>query len=185
MRHIGDAQRLIAFHRAVDDVDGIATKHGIDDGPWPPGPAFNLVLPHAIDELALIRGRHLREIPSEKFVAGLVNRGNRGAVELREGRTDIEDAGLKQGFVRRHRKLLIDEVRDPGLTRLRHQCLPQRLQGFPLMGIKQPKRDATRPRLSGRHDDLGTPYRKCQCPECRAFHKAASADVRHRHLLPE
>jgi len=43
MRHIGDAQRLVAFHRAIHDVDGIGAKHGINDCAWPPRPAFNLV----------------------------------------------------------------------------------------------------------------------------------------------
>src|SRR3984893_2584626 len=160
MRHIGDAQRLVAFHRAIHDVDGIGAKHGINDCAWPPRPAFNLVLPHAIDNLSLIRGRQLRKISSEKFVAALVNRDNGGAVELREGRTEVEDEGLKDRFLEGHRKLLINKVCDPGLTRLRHQCLAQRLKGFPLMGIKKAKRDATRPRLSARHDDLGATYRK-------------------------
>src|SRR4029077_7485103 len=79
MRHIGDAQRLVAFHRAVDDVDGIGTKDGIDRCAWPSGPAFDLVLPHAIDEIPLIRGRKLRKIPSEDFTAARVDRGNCGA----------------------------------------------------------------------------------------------------------
>src|SRR5882757_9716217 len=108
VRHIGDAQRLVAFHRAIDDVDGVGAKHGIHQCAWPTGPAFDLVLPHAIDKFPLIRGRQLREIPSEQFTAGFVYRGNRRAVELREGRTEVEDAGLQQRFVRRHRKLLID-----------------------------------------------------------------------------
>src|SRR5260221_9979779 len=180
MRHIGDAQRLVAFHRAIDDVDGMGAKHGISDCGRPPGPAFNPGLPHAIDKLALIRGRQLHKIPTEKFAAALVNRGNCGAVELREGWTEVEDAGLKQRFVRWHRKLLIYKMRDPALTRLRYQCLAQRLEGFPLMGIEKAKRDATRPRLSGRHDDFGATNRKCQCAECRALHEAASADVHHR-----
>src|SRR5258708_32580367 len=161
MRHIGDAQRFVALHRAIYDVDGIRAKHGIDDCAWPPpGPVFNLALPHAIDKLSLIRSRQLREISSEKFAAALVNRGNCGAVELREGRTEVEDAGLKERFLGRHRKLLINKVGDPGLTRLRHQCLAQRLKGFPLMEIKKAKRDAARPRFSGRHDDLGATYGK-------------------------
>src|SRR5229473_1425100 len=124
MRHIGDAQRLVAFHRAIDDVDGVGAKHGISDCAWPPRPAFNLVLPHAIDKLALIRGRQLRKISTEKFVAALVNRGNCGAVELRERRTEVEDAGLKQRFVRRHRKLLIYKVCDPALTRTVNASAP-------------------------------------------------------------
>src|SRR5450631_736477 len=114
MRHVGNAQRLIAFYRAIDDVDGIGAKHGISDGARTPGPAFDLVLPHAIDKLALIRSRRLRKIPSEKFAAALVHGRNCGAVEIRERRTEVEDAGRKQRFVRRHRKLLIDEVCDPG-----------------------------------------------------------------------
>src|ERR1700681_3752565 len=86
MRHIGDAERLVAFHRAVDDVDGVGAKHGINRGAWPPGPAFNLVLPHQIDERSLIGGRQLRKIPSEKLAAALVNGGNCAAIKLREGR---------------------------------------------------------------------------------------------------
>src|SRR5580704_4857521 len=161
MRHIGDAQRLVAFHRAVDDVHGIGAKHGIDGCARQSRPAFNLVLPHAIDELALIRGRKLRKIPSEDFTTAIVDRGNCGAVELRERRTEVEDASLKQSFVRRYRKLLIDKVRDPGLARLRHQRLAQRLKGFTLMGIKKPEWDAACPGLSGR-DDFRAAYRNCQ-----------------------
>jgi len=53
------------------------------------------------------------------------------------------------------------------------------------MGIEQPERNAARPGLSGCHEDLGAAYRERQRPQARAFHKAASADVCHRHLLPE
>src|ERR1700674_2979482 len=89
MRHIGDAQRLVAFHRAIDDVDGIGAKHGISDCGRPARPAFNLVLPHAIDKLSLIRGRRLRKIPTEKFVAALVDRGNPGGVKLPHPRAEV------------------------------------------------------------------------------------------------
>ena len=66
--------------------------------------------------------------------------------------------------MRRHRKLLIDEVGDPGFARLRHQGLAERLEGFALMGIEQPERNAARPRFSGRHDDFSAAYRKRQRP---------------------
>jgi hypothetical protein len=64
--------------------------------------------------------------------------------------------------VRRHRKLLIDVVRDPGLARLRHQRLAEGLKGLALMGIEKPEGDVARPRLSGRHDDFSAAYRKRQ-----------------------
>ena len=92
---------------------------------------------------------------------------------------------MQQSFLRRHRKLLIDEVRDPRLTRLGYQGLAERLEGLALMGIEQPERNAARPGFSGCHDDLNATYRERQRTQARAFHKAASADVCHRHLLPE
>jgi len=51
-------------------------------------------------------------------------------VELRERRTEIEDAA--EGEIRAAApKLLIDKVCDPSLTRLRDQCLAQRLKVSP------------------------------------------------------
>src|SRR6202047_433383 len=137
MRHIGNAQRLVAFHRAVDDVDGIRAQHGIHGCAWPSGPAFNLVLRHAADKFPLIRVRQLGEIPSKDPAAALVNRDDGGSVEIGERRTDVEDTGLKQRFMRRHRKLLIYVVGDPGLTGLRHQRLAESLKGLGLMGIEK------------------------------------------------
>src|SRR6202047_3748633 len=115
MRHIGNPQRLVALHRPVDDVDGIRERTAKDSGPRPAGPAFDLVLSHATDELSLIGGRQLGEIPSKDPAAALVNRDDGGSVEIGEGRTDVEDTGLKKSFVRRHRKLPIYVVGDPGL----------------------------------------------------------------------
>ena len=161
MRHIGDAQRLVAFHRSIDDVDRIGAKHGIDDGTRPPAPALDLVLPHQIDELPLIGRRQLGEIRSRGLAACVIDGRDDGAIEFRKRRTEVEDAGLQKRFVRRHRKLLIDEVRDPRFARLRHQGLAERLEGFALMGIEQPERNAAGSCLSGRHEDLGA---KPNCP---------------------
>src|ERR1700722_20616477 len=86
--------------------------------------------------------------------------------------------------MRRHRQLLIDEMRDAGLAGLRHQCLAERFEGFALMGIEQPERNAAGPRLSGAHDDFDAPHRERQCAQSRAFDKAATANGRHRYLLP-
>src|ERR1700733_16255037 len=86
MRHVGNAQRLVAFHRAVDDVDGIGAKRGIDQRTRRSGPVFNLVLPHAVDKLALIGSRHLREVATENLAASIVDRLERGSIEFRERR---------------------------------------------------------------------------------------------------
>src|SRR5256884_1664274 len=41
---IGDAERLVALHRAVDDVDGVAAQDGVDERRRRALPAFDLVL---------------------------------------------------------------------------------------------------------------------------------------------
>src|ERR1700729_4235524 len=102
MRHIGNAQSLVAFHRAVDDIDGIASQHCINQRPRRSGPVFNLVLTHPIDKLALIGDRQLREVVSEDLAASIVDRLDCRSIELRERRTDVEDAGLQKRFARRH-----------------------------------------------------------------------------------
>src|SRR5271154_75684 len=82
MRHIGDTQRLVAFHRSVDDVDGVSAKHRINRCGGPAGPALNLVLPHQMDELPLIRCRQLRKIPAENLAASVVDGLDGAAVQL-------------------------------------------------------------------------------------------------------
>src|SRR5579864_1862672 len=62
VRHIGNAERLVAFHRAVHDVDGIGSQHGIGEWRRPALPVFDLVLPQAVDKLALISSRQLHEL---------------------------------------------------------------------------------------------------------------------------
>src|ERR1700733_10761832 len=182
MRHIGDAQSLVAFHRAVDDVDGIGAKHGINEWPRRTGPVLNLVLTRPIDKLALIGDRQLREVVAEDLAASIVDRLDGRSIEIREGRTDVEDAGLQKRFARRHRKLLIDEMGDPGLALLRHQRLAERLDRIALMGIEKPEGDIARPGLARRHDDLNSAYRESQRTQGRAFDESTSADVRHRRL---
>src|SRR5262245_7179526 len=59
--HVGNAEAGIAFHGAVDDVDGVAAQHQIDEWSAGPLPAFDLVLAHGVDEAALLRRRELRE----------------------------------------------------------------------------------------------------------------------------
>src|SRR5262245_66228839 len=53
--HVGNAEPGIAFHGAVDDIDGVAAQHQIDEWSARPLPALDLVLAHAVDEAALLR----------------------------------------------------------------------------------------------------------------------------------
>jgi len=74
---------------------------------------------------------------------------------------------------------------DPGLACLRHQCLAERLNGIALMGIEKPEGDVTRLASPGAMMTSSSTYRESQRTQGRAFDKSTSADVRHRHLLPE
>jgi hypothetical protein len=53
------------------------------------------------------------------------------------------------------------------------------------MGVQKPERNAARPGFSGSHHHFGATYRERQRAQGRAFHEAAPANARHRHLLPE
>src|ERR1700722_6579930 len=103
VRHVGNAERLIAFHGAIDDIDGVGAQHGIGQRRGLPGPSLDLVLSHAVDELALILRRQLREFLPERLPADIVDRQERAAIVLGKGRAEVENAGLKQRFLRRHR----------------------------------------------------------------------------------
>ena len=81
--------------------------------------------------------------------------------------------------------MLIDEVRDAGLACLRHQRFAERFEGFALVAVEKPERNAAGPCFVRRHDDFNAADRKCQGARGRAFHEAAPANVRHRRLLPE
>src|SRR6516164_3169648 len=139
MRHIGNAQRFVTFHRSPDDVDCIGAKHGINRRAWPPCPAFNPVLPHAI-----------------------VNRDDCCSVEIRKWRAEVEDPGLKKRFVRRHRKLLIDVVGDSGVPRLRHKRFTESLERLALVSIQKPERHIARPRFAGRYQNFNSAYSESQ-----------------------
>src|SRR2546430_6656425 len=52
--HVGNAEAGIAFHGAVDDIDGIATQQQVDKWSSRALPAFDLVLAHAVDQAALL-----------------------------------------------------------------------------------------------------------------------------------
>src|SRR5580693_10359704 len=54
MRHVGDAEALISFHGAVDDIDGIAAQDEIGEPGRRTLPAVDLVLTELIDEIVLL-----------------------------------------------------------------------------------------------------------------------------------
>src|SRR5438876_10229126 len=53
MRHVGNAERLVALDRPVHHVDRVAAHQEVDEAGGRPLPALELVLPHEADELAL------------------------------------------------------------------------------------------------------------------------------------
>src|ERR1700744_1866935 len=54
--HVGDAKTLIALHGAVDDIDGIAAQHEIDQRGRRTLPSLEFVLAQLINEIVLLGG---------------------------------------------------------------------------------------------------------------------------------
>src|SRR5262245_56026994 len=130
VRHVGDAQRLVALLGAVHDVDRVAAHEEIDEAAGRPLPALDLVLPHQVDEVALLEGGELGELAAMPRLARAIDRADRRAIEIRVGRPHVHDARLEQGLLRRHRKLVVDEMRDARLPGARQQGLAHRLDGL-------------------------------------------------------
>src|SRR5262245_20111343 len=106
MRHVGNAERLISSHGAVDDIHGVEAQHGIDKAPGGTLPAFDLVLAHVADEAALLVRVELCKTPAAvERLARAIDRAERYPIEIRIGRADIEDAGFEQRLLRRDREL--------------------------------------------------------------------------------
>src|SRR5580692_2056027 len=183
--HVGNAERRIAFHRAVDDVDGVGPQYRVGERRRPAFPVLDLVLPHAVDKVALVLRGSLREFLAEQFAAVIVHRHNRAAIKIGKRRTEIEDAGLKQRLLRGYRYLLIDVVCDPRLARLRYQRLAKGFQRFALMAIEKAERYVARPRLARRQQDFDAADREGQRTERRALYKTTPTNAFHGLLLPE
>src|SRR5215468_1407343 len=62
VRHVGDAQGLVAFHSAVDHVHRIAAQDEIDEAAGRALPALDLVLAHGVDEAVLLVRAERREL---------------------------------------------------------------------------------------------------------------------------
>src|SRR2546430_143396 len=145
VRHVGDAERGIAVHGAVDDIDGVAAQQQVDEWPGRALPAFDLVLAHVVDEVALLCLAELCKAATIERLAGAIDRAECHAVKIRIGRADVEDAGFEQGLLRRDRDLLIDEMGYPSLEGARDERLAQRVERCRLGGGQCPQRHAPRP----------------------------------------
>src|SRR3954471_6829794 len=181
VRLIRNAEELVAFDRAVDDVDCVASHEEVDEGRGRSLPALELPLSHEIDEVAL----RVAWQPGEALIrlrgGSAVDRRDRRFVEIRVRRAHVHDARLKQRLFGRHRDLLIDEMRDAGGACAGHQLLAHRLERFRLARLQQTKGHALCARRARREQNLCTADGECERAE-RAAHEVASAD--HGCLLP-
>src|SRR5262245_20694737 len=181
---IGDAEHLVAFHRAVHDVDRIAAQDGVDERRGRALPAVDLVLAHVVHELGLlIRGRLGKLVP-EHALAGAVDGAHCGAIEVHERRPHVEDARLQHRLLGRNPDLVVDEMRDAGRARALHQRVADRLDDVGLGLLEQPERDVARARLTRREHDRRAAHREGERTQRGALHEGASFDGCHKTFLP-
>src|SRR5215510_2419745 len=129
--HVGNAERGIAFHRAVDDIDGITAQYEVDEGTGGTLPAVDLILAHQIDQGGSFIVFELgKAAVTVMRLACLIYGAERGAIEISIRRPHVENARFEQGLAGRDRKLLIDKVGDAGLFRAGHQRFAHSLQCF-------------------------------------------------------
>src|SRR5438132_9890868 len=113
VRLIGNAELCVALDRAIDHVDRVAAQHEIDEARGRRRlPSLELVLAHEIHELALRVHRKPREALVRLRRGRLVDRADRGLVEVRVRRAHVEDARFQQRLPGRHQDLMIEVVRD-------------------------------------------------------------------------
>src|SRR5260221_12967414 len=99
VRHVGDAERGIAVHGAVDDIDGVAAQQQVDEWTGRALPAFDLVLAHVVDEATLLRFAELRKaLAVVKCLAGRIDPPKCGALEIPIDRAAFEHSRLEQCF---------------------------------------------------------------------------------------
>src|SRR5467141_507880 len=160
MRHVRNAEGLVAFHGSVDHVDGVAARDEVDERPGRSLPAVELPLAHQVDELALLHAFELREATPLARLARPVDRCDRRPVEVRKRGLDVEDAGFEQRLLGRNRKLLIDEMRDARRAGTRNHGLAQCLQGLGLVGLQQAKGHALGAGLARGQENFGAAHRE-------------------------
>src|SRR5215471_309693 len=184
VRHVGNAQRFVARHRAVHHVDRIGAQQGVDERRWWPLPAFELILAHAVDKIVLVRRRQFDEALTLRL-AHAIDGAERGTIEVRVGRPHIEDAGFEQRFLRWARNLLIDKLDDTGLTRAGSKSLAQRFERFRLIGVERTQWHALRVCFPRSEKNFGTANREGKRAKGRALNKGTPFQRLHVKHPPE
>src|SRR2546422_9023290 len=130
VRLVRNAELCVALDRAIDHVDRVAAQHEIDEARGRRRlPSLELVLAHEIHELALRVHRKPREALVGLRGGRLVDRADRGLVEVRVRRAAIEDARFAQRLLARPPGVGINEVPDARGARARDRrpaaCFPR------------------------------------------------------------
>src|SRR5579883_791367 len=95
VRHVRNPERRVALHGAVDHVDRIGAQEEIHEACRRALPALDLALAHGIDEIVLLARVKLGEAaPGTARLGGAVYGAQRRAIEVRERRSHIHDAGF-------------------------------------------------------------------------------------------
>src|SRR5216683_3187099 len=97
MRHVRNAEGFVAFDGSVDDIDGVAAQHQVDERSAGALPALDLVLAHRVDEIVLLARIELRE-PAAAVRSG------RGMQPVSSA-TDVSVTGCIRLDPRPHREL--------------------------------------------------------------------------------
>ncbi len=182
MRHIGDAETLVPFHSAVDDIDCVAPQDKIDEPGRRTLPAIDLVLAEVIDEVVLLQGRKGDKPFAAAGRARLVDAANGSPIKGCKRRFDVNDACFEERLAGRNRDLLVDKMRDASLARPWHQCLTYRFEGLGLLAIEQSKRHRACARLAPRHQNVDATYSEDEHAHARAFEKDAPLHGVHKFL---
>src|SRR5215472_3634384 len=104
MRHVRDAEGLIAFHGSVNDIDCVAAQYHVDQRSVGALPTLELVLPQPVDKIVLLARIELRETAAAiERPACSIDRADRSAIKVGIGWANIEDACFEQCLARRHR----------------------------------------------------------------------------------
>ncbi len=121
----------------------------------------------------------LRERLAVLGLACAVDGIQRRAVEIHERRTHVRDADVQQRVVRRHRALLIDEMRDAGLARAGNQRFADGFEPQRLVGAQHLERDFLRSGFAWQQQNFNTADGECQRTRRGAPHECAAPDIVH------
>src|SRR5260370_41950566 len=165
MRHVRNAEGFVAFHRSVNDIDGVAAQHQVDERSAGALPALDLVLAHGVDKIVLLARTELPELAAAvNRLARIVDGANRTSIKAVKGWANIEDACFEQCFFRRNGELLVDEMGNACATRAGNEGLTQRLDSFRLVGLEQPEWHVLRMCFARGQEYLDTSHRTRKYP---------------------